>query len=290
VTELESSGYAVVPALGELASAGDAGLATIESDLQAAVASIHLLGELDAVDEHGASRVRFALAQAAGRANASGGSFRRIIFAPKNFSDSEGRAMARDPIAVRDRFAEPTRYDSIVGESTTDFIVAVRDLIRTAERAQPVAAPQTLASGSLVFLNFHPSDAQYARAVSKAFRERGLRARFAAFEDDKVQNKLTNAALVRESDAVVHCWASATDAWLYAEAADYEDYRKFGRTQPFRTRAAIAGPPERGSKALYSGDDPPEAIDVYLDLTAHPLPTPSDLDPIVATVDAARQA
>jgi transcriptional regulator with XRE-family HTH domain len=270
VTELEAEGYAVVP------------------DLANALVSIHLLGEQDDIDESGRSRLGFALDAAADRASSSDGALRRIIYAPKTFASATTDAGTRDPIAVRDRFTRSVAGDCVIGGSVTGFVLSAKDLIRASARLREPAQTAKLKTGSVVFLNFHPGDVQYARAISKALRERGLRARFAAFEDDKIQNKITNGALAKESDAVIHCWATATDAWLYGEAAEYEDWRKFGRTQPFAARAAIAGPPEGGSKMLYTAEDPPEAIDVYLDLTARALPQASDLDPIVMTLESPR--
>jgi transcriptional regulator with XRE-family HTH domain len=272
VTELEAAGYAVV------------------GDLARALVSIHLLGERDDVDESGRSRLGLALDAAADRAAGSDGLFRRIIYAPKSLTSAASATSRRDPIAVRDRFTRPIAGDCVIAGTVTGFVLSAKDVIRASVRLREPASTAKLKTGSVVFLNFHPGDVQYARALSKALRERGVRARFAAFEDDKIQNKITNGALARDSDAVIHCWASATDAWLYGEAAEYEDWRKFGRTQPFVARAAVAGPPEGGSKLLYSADDPPEAIDVYLDLTARAMPQADDLDPIVATLDSPRQS
>ncbi len=289
VAELEASGYVVVPTPTNDASEGRLS-DEIDFELTTALTSIHLLGDEDDFDEAGRSRVAYPLARAAARASASNGAFHRILFAPKLFAPTQDApALERDPIGVRDRFAEPLASDTIVGDGITDFVLAVKDLIRAVERrAQSQTEAVGISAGSTVFVNFHPGDLQYACSVAKALRERGLRARFAAFEDDNVQNRITNAGLVRESEAVIHCWANATDAWLYAEAADYEDWRKFGRSQPFLARAAVAGPPERGSKMLYTAHDPPEAIDVYIDLTARDTPLASDLDPIVATVTEPR--
>jgi transcriptional regulator with XRE-family HTH domain len=291
VAELTSAGYVVLPA----DPPGTSAVATLDGvdfELADALASIHLLGEDDEFDDAGRSRVSFPLARAAVRANARDDAFRRILFAPKLLQRAgDASDVARDPIAVRDRFAEPLASDTIIGDGIIEFVLAAKDLLRIEERrVRPSSEPAKLAAGSSIFLNFHAGDVQYARAIAKALRERGLRARFAAFEDDKIQNKLTNAEAVRESQAVVHCWANATDAWLYAEAADYEDWRKFGRSQPFLTRAAVAGPPERGSKMLYTAEDPPEAIDVYVDLTSRDVPLGIDLDPIVATVTEPRQS
>jgi len=55
-------------------------------------------------------------------------------------------------------------------------------------------------------------------------------------------------------------------------------------------RAAIAGPPERGSKRLYSVDDPPDNVDLFVDLSADPKRIAEGLDPLVAKLSPQSQA
>ena len=47
-------------------------------------------------------------------------------------------------------------------------------------------------------------------------------------------------------------------------------------------RAAVVGPPERGSKRLYSADDPPDNVDLFVDLSSDPQPRSQGLEPLVA--------
>jgi hypothetical protein len=126
--------------------------------------------------------------------------------------------------------------------------------------------------------------------MRSALRARGLRCTFAAVEDDNTQNKLANSEPLRAADGVIYCWANATDAWLYAEAAELEDWGRLGRAAPFAMRAAIAGPPERGSKRLYSVDDPPDNVDLFVDLSADPKRIAEGLDPLVAKLSPQSQA
>jgi hypothetical protein len=281
VAELATEGYNVVPdpdgRIPDSKGASD----YVRAAMAQADVSIHLLGESAGVRDRSDPIVALQLELAAQRAE-SAQAFCRIIFAPKVFVDDEdpdNTKADRDPIAVRERFGRALPTDTVIGDGISDFLVEAKRILKASTPRPVVEKP--LKKGAKVFVDFHPSDGQYAAAVAKALRERGVSSRFAAVDDDNMQNKLTNAGLLKDADAVIYCWANATDAWLYAEAADFDDWRKFGRTEAFRTRAAIVGPPDRISKKLYSNDDPPESIDKFVDLSAYPQPTPDKLDPLI---------
>jgi hypothetical protein len=292
VAELRNDGYAVVPNPETKIPDSKTAREYVDAALAGADVAIHLLGESSGVRDKSESIVPLQLERTAVRAEAAqANGFKRILFAPKVFVDPEEPDAAigdRDPIAVRDRFGRGVDSDTVVGDGLSDFIVDVKRALRRTTPRVAESERTPLQSGAQVFVDFHPADVDYASALSRALRERGLRSRFAAVEDDKTQNRITNAELLRGADAVVYCWANASDAWLYAETAEYDDWQKLGRSRPFAMRAAIAGPPERVAKSLYNAESPPECVDVFVDLRAHPLPTPEALDPLVGDLARGR--
>jgi hypothetical protein len=287
VAELRSDGYTVVPDPGD--KIPDSALAAefVDTFLGQAELSIHLLGERAGARDRSPPIVGLQLERAALR------DFRRVIFAPKVFADADEPARVlddRDPIAVRDRFGRGLDSDTVIGDGLGDFVVELKNYLRKAAPKRATAESAPLPAGARVFVDFHPSDVEFAASMRSALRARGLRCTFAAVEDDNTQNKLANSEPLRAADGVIYCWANATDAWLYAEAAELEDWGRLGRAAPFAMRAAIAGPPERGSKRLYSVDDPPDNVDLFVDLSADPKPIAEGLDPLVAKLSPQSQA
>lgn len=287
VAELRSDGYTVVP--DPDAKIPDSALAAeyVDAALAQAELSIHLLGERAGARDRSPPIVALQLERAAMR------DFRRVIFAPKVFADADEPARVlddRDPIAVRDRFGRGLDSDTVIGDGLGDFVVELKNYLRKAAPKRATAESAPLPAGARVFVDFHPSDVEFAASMRSALRARGLRCTFAAVEDDNTQNKLANSEPLRAADGVIYCWANATDAWLYAEAAQLEDWGRLGRAAPFAMRAAIAGPPERGSKRLYSVDDPPDNVDLFVDLSADPKRIAEGLDPLVAKLSPQSQA
>jgi hypothetical protein len=279
VAELRNDGYTVVPDPDGKIPDSAAAPEYIDASLAQAELSIHLLGERAGARDKSPPIVGLQLERAALR------DFRRVIFAPKVFSDADDPSVVlddRDPIAVRDRFGRGLASDTVIGDGLGDFVVELKNYLRKAAPKRAAAESTPMQAGARVFVDFHPSDVDFAASLRSALRERGLRCTFAAVEDDKTQNKLTNSEPLRAADGVIYCWANATDAWLYAEAAELEDWGRLGRAAPFAMRAAIVGPPERGSKRLYSVDDPPDNVDLFVDMSNDPQPRPEGLDPLVA--------
>ena len=287
VAELRSDGYAVVPDPEGKIPDSAAAAEYVDTFLGQAELSIHLLGERAGARDKSPPIVGLQMERAALR------DFRRVIFAPKVFADADERAQVlddRDPIAVRDRFGRGLASDTVIGDGLGDFVVELKNYLRKAAPKRAITESAPLRAGARVFVDFHPSDVDFAASVRGALRQRGLRCTFAAVEDDKTQNKLTNSEPLRAADGVIYCWANATDAWVYAEAAELEDWSRLGRAAPFAMRAAIAGPPERGSKRLYTVDDPPDNVDLFVDLSADPQRIAEVLDPLVAKLSPQSQA
>jgi hypothetical protein len=279
VAELRSDGYTVVPDPDGKIPDSVAAPEYVDAALAQAELSIHLLGERAGARDKSPPIVGLQLERAALR------DFRRVIFAPKVFADPDEPARVlddRDPIAVRDRFGRGLDSDTVIGDGLGDFVVELKNYLRKEAPKRAAAESAPLRAGARVFVDFHPSDVDFAASLRGALRERGLHCTFAAVEDDKTQNKLTNSEPLRAADGVIYCWANATDAWLYAEAAELEDWGRLGRAAPFAMRAAVVGPPERGSKRLYSADDPPDNVDLFVDLSSDPQPRSQGLEPLVA--------
>ena len=70
-----------------------------------------------------------------------------------------------------------------------------------------------------------------------------------------------------QCDAVVLCWANASEVWIRAHARQLRDWRELGRTERFAFRGLIAGPPPGNRKKILLRVPPRSEIDKVLDLT-----------------------
>ena len=84
-------------------------------------------------------------------------------------------------------------------------------------------------------------------------------------DDDPDRERLHRKYLI-DCDAVVLCWAQATDVWAKMSANELRSWSELGRKNGFAYRSLILGPPPGESKSDI--DLPPSSeIDWVLDLT-----------------------
>jgi TIR domain len=285
VEELRQRGYAVVPPPGEQIPNDDKARRYITAALENAEASIHLIGERPGYSpEDEPPIVSLQLSMAGQRTTASGDRrFRRIIWAPRRLAEdglaTGGGAAERDPLAVVDALDTHIDGDKIESRALTDFVgFLIAYLDTTAPRAERA---ESLGAGASIYLYHEEKDSGYALRLARAVRQRNLRLISPVFDGESAELRAIHRQKLADCDAVVLCWASATEAWVDRQAALLEDWREFGRKHKFAVRGLVAGPPPSGRKH-WSSEIKPDGIDLVLDLTDKDVPPPEALDPLIA--------
>ena len=107
-----------------------------------------------------------------------------------------------------------------------------------------------------------------------------------AFDGPDAEIKSFNGKQLAECDAVILCWASASEVWVRAQASGMRNWHDLGRSQPFFYRAVVAAPPpgtrKKAGKLLFSRSE----IDLVVDLSDQAVPTAEQLDGLVPAAHA----
>ena len=99
--------------------------------------------------------------------------------------------------------------------------------------------------------------------------------------------RLSFGKQLAQCDAVILCWASASEVWVRAQASGLRNWQELGRKQQFSYRAVVAAPPpgnrKKAGKLLFPRSD----IDLVVDLSDKDIPTADLLDMLVPVSQAA---
>jgi hypothetical protein len=281
---LMALGHKVLPPPNEdiCHDASTAGL--IEAAMAQADVSIHLLGEGDLAPDEGDPIVRLQLACAGEQASRSPG-FTRIVWAPKipDGGSASSSGALRDPVAVLNAFDKYLPGDRVLGDVFSGFLSFLRvqlaklpdpksrpeEKIRPDESSgfaqlEPEPAPAGKAS-SRIYIYHKKEDRDFARSIAKWLKEKKKEPILPGMDDDPDRERLHRKYLI-DCDAVVLCWAQATDVWAKMSANELRSWSELGRKNGFAYRSLILGPPPGESKSDI--DLPPSSeIDWVLDLT-----------------------
>jgi hypothetical protein len=295
--ELQGRGHIVVPGTAEEIPTDATAGKFVRTALESAELSIHLLGEGAGYQpEQGEPIVKLQLSRAAVRAStaadsdgAPGNRFHRIIWAPKAMEvervQEDGSVHAqmlteRDPLKVLAGFNQQLATDEIVGDNLSKFVeFLVQGLDRIAPTETLTDSPGD--GARQIYVYHRPEDTQYAFSLAKALQQRKTEPLLPALEGDAGERNALHRQYLRECDAVVLCWADASEVWAKATARELRDWESLGRDKKFSCRGLVAGPPRRESKSLFLQLAPPSEIDVALDLTEQAEPKPESLDRII---------
>ena len=290
VDELQQRTYRVVPERDVEIPNDAAATEFVNAALAQAEVSLHLLGEKSGyAPEDAAPIVKLQLARAAARVPAtpadsegSGREFRRIIWAPRVLVDAEGQAAGegeRDPLAVLATFDPQLPTDRVDGDEISKYVdFVIQHLTRTAPQPK---TPDKIEANAQVYVDHRVEDTEYAFDFGRALQKRKIQPVFPNFEGDPIEVTAANRDLLRESDAVVVCWANAAEVWARSRFSEFRDWHGMGREKQFTVRGLIAGPPPGQRKSILMELPPRNEIDVILDLTAYPKPVPEALDPLI---------
>jgi hypothetical protein len=288
VEELDRRGYDVLPPP-EVEIPNDVGAeAFVDDAIGKAEASVHLIGErLGYAPESAEPISKLQLARAALRAEAPAGDaatreFRRIIWAPRvvtEANDPAARQSERDPLAVLAKFDHQIAGDKIESRALSDFVTFLIGYLDSTAPHEP--QPEPLQAEAAVYIYHQSADTSFAIGLAKALKERHIRTVFPALEGDPAELEAMHRKKLADCDAIILCWATASEVWIHAQSDGLKDWREFGRKQRFAFRSVAAGPPPGIRKQVFVEFPPSDEIDLVLDLTNVEKAQPEAFDPLV---------
>jgi hypothetical protein len=184
------------------------------------------------------------------------------------------------------KFDSQLPTDKIEGDSLSKFV----DFLN--QHLLAIAPPRSLATlpgaGSDVRLYLYHSqeDSDYALSLAQALQQRQLEALLPVFDGPDAEIKNFNGKQLAACDAVILCWASASEVWVRAQASGLRNWHDLGRTQQFYYRAVVAAPPPGNRKKAGKLLFPRSEIDLVVDLSDKDIPTADLLDVLVPAARA----
>jgi len=298
VSELVGRGHKVVPPPMEEVPLNEA-IKIIDDALSSAEISIHLLGEkAGPAPEDQSPMVKLQLERAAGRVPEAlgkdeAGKFRRLVWAPALWSvqavaGQPAQQIKRHPVDVLTRFDRQLPSDKVEGDSPSKFVDFINQYLAANAPRRSTWAPDK--NGALSLYLYHsPEDSEYAFNLAQALQQqRQLDALLPVFDGPEAEIKSFNGKQLAECDAVVLCWAGASEVWVRAQASGLRNWQDLGRKQQFSYRAVIAAPPPGNRKKFAQRLFPSSDIDLVVDLSDKPpIPTAELLDILVPAAHAA---
>jgi hypothetical protein len=274
VSELVGKGHTVVPPPAEDIPL-DSAVAVIDAALSNAEIAVHLLGEKSGeAPEDQLPMVKLQLARAAAKEGKDGGAkFHRLIWAPSLWTapadpSQPAREITRHPIDVLTKFDRQLPTDKVDGNSISTFVEFLNQhLIAIAPPRAPASLPADMAGGVRLYLYHSEEDTEYALNLAQMLQERKLETLFPAFEGTEAETRSFNSKQLAACDAVILCWASASEVWVRAQASGLRNWHELGRSQQFFYRAVVAAPPPGVRKKVGKVLFPRSEIDLLVDLS-----------------------
>jgi TIR domain len=296
VKELVGKGHTVVPAQAEDIPLDSTATAFIDAALKDAEISVHLLGEkAGAAPEDQPPIAKLQLARAAAKQAAdSGARFHRLMWAPKvrdtdpdqNASGPAGET-SRHPLDVLAKFDSQLPTDKVEGDTLSKFVDFLNQHLVAIAQPRSAATPlPDLGGDARLYLHHSQEDSEYALDLVQALQQRHLEALLPVFEGPEAEIKSFNSKRLAECDAVILCWASASEVWVRAQASGLRNWHELGRTQQFFYRAVVAAPPPGSRKKACKLLFPRSEIDLVVDLSDNTVPTAELLDLLVPAARA----
>lgn len=275
--ELYQWGFNVVPGVLEDVPYDGPAADFVDESLSIAEASIHLLGTDPGYAPADADRiVPLQLERAAKRAELaeaadSAPPFHRIVWSPKILEAGGGApdAPPRDPVQVLKSFNRIMEGDKIEGDTSSRFIDFLRDHFKRTAPQIARGSLQGVTGDAKVYLYHAEVDSDYAADLASEMLnlENPIEPWLPAFEGTLPEIDAWHRKKMEECDAVVMCWASASEIWIKAHSDELKDWQGPHRPGKFAFRGLIAGPPPGSRKKILLRVPPRSQIDRVLDLT-----------------------
>jgi hypothetical protein len=290
--ELYEAGFDVVPRENQEIPLDQSAKEFIDEALQAAEVSVHLVGsDLGIHDrivrlqlEGAAAKVERCSNERTGRTTG----FHRIIWAPRFFTGE-----FRDPLVGFAKLRGQVDGDKVIdGDNPSQFEDFLRDHLgrntpetgtpRGSEDSGPTVANEDAGpiGEKKIYLYHSEEDSEYAADLAMALQRENsqIEALLPALEGPPPEVESYHRQRLAECDAVVLCWANASEVWIRAHAHQLRDWRGLGRTERFAFRGLIAGPPPGNRKKILLRVAPRSEIDKVLDLTEQAPSSPGMLN------------
>ncbi|HEY3677412.1 MAG TPA: toll/interleukin-1 receptor domain-containing protein [Bradyrhizobium sp.] len=250
---LENEGITVVPPRDQMIPLDSLALDFIDRAMAQADSSIHLLGNETGYTPSGEQDaiVRMQLARAQARAAVDGNGtgqpkFRQVIWAPKLLGKSES---FRDPAAVLKSFGAGIEGYKLLGDGQSSFWITLRQLLNRPEMHQTVEDVQAPASDARIYIYHRKEDGQFADDIATVLRSKDANIVLPAMQGTDVERSQYHKEELRACDTVLLCWARAPDVWARMQLNELRSWQTLGRTNKFRIRGLVLGPPPDESKA-----------------------------------------
>ena len=283
VCELAGRGYHVVPdPATELARDRSEAIQLVDEALAKAEISVHLLGKL--AGPNGQRPVGLQLTRAAARVGDAVSQdpgdlrrFHRVIWAPRTLLD-QGIA-DRDAAKVLATFGDCLESDKVVADNLVELSqFLIQHLEANAPRPRRIEVKQ--GNGRRVYVQHQEADSDYAMDLAERLQEAGLSALLPAFDGNEADRSMLHLRQLADCDAVVLCWAQASEVWIRSNANELK-WDRLGRKGPFDCRSVVAGPPPQEPKNRFRRIPPRSDIDLVIDVTEAGSLPPDALQPLL---------
>jgi hypothetical protein len=192
----------------------------------------------------------------------------------------------RHPVDVLAKFDSQLPTDKIEGDSLSKFVDFLNQHLLAIAPPRPLATLPAAGNDARLYLYHSQEDSDYALSLAQALQQRQLEALLPVFDGPDAEIKNFNGKQLAACDAVILCWASASEVWVRAQASGLRNWHDLGRTQQFYYRAVVAAPPpghrKKAGKLLF----PRSEIDLVVDFSDKDLPTADLLDVLVPAARA----
>jgi TIR domain-containing protein len=249
---LENDGFKVVPPRGQMIPLDSLAERFVDDELAQADTSIHLLGEEAGYAPSGQDPIaRMQLSRARARADGAdktSPAFRQVIWAPKLL---DGGAKFRDPAVVLKNFGSGIEGYKLLGDVQSSFWISLRQLLNRpgmhGAAEQPV---QPHDPDSRIYIYHRKEDRGFALDIVKVLKNQDPNTNIVlpATQGTDVERSEYHKEELRSCDTVLLCWARAPDVWARMQLNELRSWQRLGRTNKFRIRGLVLGPPPDETK------------------------------------------
>jgi hypothetical protein len=178
------------------------------------------------------------------------------------------------------RFGDFKPTDKVVGGTISKFVDFLVNHLRQSDPGAD-GSTETLTTDDWVYVYHAAEDTEYACTLMEALNKRGVAGILPALEGDPSEVINVHKKRLSECDAIVLCWAKATEAWAHARADELKDWKILGRPRKFKYRGLLAGPPPGVRKTVFVRFPPANEIDVVVNQTEDSRPLAEAIDKFV---------
>lgn len=223
-------------------------LATIETDLDQSVLSIHPIGRRYGARPEDDDRSLAHLQLEVAHRRARQGDIRQLIWLPRGVEPADDRQKQLVAL-LQTTFAAGGAVEHVAA-SLEGMKTHVVDVLQPA--AVPSApAPPASSPAITVYVMCHRTDAEAIQPIQDALRQQGVSVLVAPREGAEADIAQLHRDSLVECDAVIIYYGRPGEAWLRTQLLDLIKARGWGRSRPFLSRAVYVAAPMTAAKEHY---------------------------------------